>query len=388
MKKWIPFSHVEGGAPRQAHVKIPEGCYEREVSKEGFFGPATHMLHSHPPTAWEAFQGDMLPRAFDLTKIKDLHQPSHPYEASVILHNAFFECRFWNTNKSMDALVRNSDGDQILFIHNGQGDLFCDYGQMSFSEGDYIMIPRGTMWRLEFEGKLDCLMIEAKNTHYYLPDKGILGDHAIFDPAILAKPSLNEEFEKQKSEEPWRVLVKKSDKISQIRYPFNPLDAVHWQGTLCPVKVNWRDIRPVMSDRYHIPPSVHTTFLSDRFVVCTFCPRPLESDPEALSVPFFHNNDDYDEILFYHQGDFFSRDNIHAGMMTYHPSGFTHGPHPKALKASLSAKKREVQQDKIKRTNEVAVMIDTRDPVIVGQFAEKTEWKGYVDSWSGYLKEE
>ena len=97
------------------------------------------------------------------------------------------------------------------------------------------------------------------------------------------------------------------------------------------MRINVRDIRPVMSHRYHLPPSVHTTFLSDRFVVCTFMPRPFETDPGALKVPFFHNNDDYDEVIFYHAGDFFSRDNIHPGMMTFHPGGFTHGPHPKAL---------------------------------------------------------
>jgi homogentisate 1,2-dioxygenase len=128
-----------------------------------------------------------------------------------------------------------------------------------------------------------------------------------------------------------------------------------------------------MSHRYHLPPSAHTTFLSNRFVVCTFAPRPFESDPGALKVPFFHNNDDYDEVLFYHAGDFFSRDNIHPGMMTLHPGGFTHGPHPKALK-------RMFKQEK-PGTDEYAVMIDTRDPLEVTAAASGVEWAGYVDSW-------
>jgi homogentisate 1,2-dioxygenase len=128
-----------------------------------------------------------------------------------------------------------------------------------------------------------------------------------------------------------------------------------------------------MSHRYHLPPSVHTTFASNRFVVCTFTPRPFESDPGAIKVPFFHNNDDYDEVIFYHAGDFFSRDNIHPGMLTYHPAGFTHGPHPKALEHMLVQSK--------PATNEVAVMIDCRDPLEVGPAASGVEWGGYVDSW-------
>ena len=166
-----------------------------------------------------------------------------------------------------------------------------------------------------------------------------------------------------------RSRVKRRDQISTIRYPFNPLDAVGWKGNLAPVKLNWRDIRPVASHRYHLPPSVHSTFVADRFVVCTFVPRPLESDPGALKVPFFHSNDDFDEVIFYHAGDFFSRDNIRPGMVTFHPSGFTHGPHPKALPAA-GAKGTKTM------TDEVAVMIDTRDGLDMGAAAEAKEDQG------------
>jgi homogentisate 1,2-dioxygenase len=158
-----------------------------------------------------------------------------------------------------------------------------------------------------------------------------------------------------------------------VTYPFNPLDAVGWHGDLCVVRINLRDLRPLMSHRYHLPPSAHTTFVSDRFVVCSFVPRPFETDPGALKVPFFHNNDDYDEVLFYHAGNFFSRDNIHPGMITLHPSGFTHGPHPKAL--------RNVFQQSKPGTDEYAVMIDTRDALEIAPAAAGIEWAGYVDSW-------
>ena len=149
-------------------------------------------------------------------------------------------------------------------------------------------------------------------------------------------------------------------------YPFNPLDAVGWHGDLSVVRINLRDLRPLMSHRYHLPPSAHTTFLADRFVVCSFVPRPFESDPGAMKVPFFHNNDDYDEVIFYHAGNFFSRDNIHPGMITLHPGGFTHGPHPKALKNVFKQSK--------PATDEYAVMIDTRDALEVSPAAAQIEW--------------
>jgi homogentisate 1,2-dioxygenase len=217
------------------------------------------------------------------------------------------------------------------------------------------------------------LLIEASNSSYKLPEKGILGDHAVFDPAILDVPAMDQAFRDQQSEEEWRVSVKRRGELGTITYPFNPLDAVGWHGTLAPVRLNWRDIRPIMSHRYHIPPSVHTTFVAGRFVVCTFVPRPIETDPGALKVPFFHNNDDYDEVIFYHRGEFFSRDNIHPGMMTVHPAGITHGPHPKALATGEKAAREQ--------TDEVAVMIDTRDAVEVAAPLAFAEWKGYVDSW-------
>jgi homogentisate 1,2-dioxygenase len=254
----------------------------------------------------------------------------------------------------MHELARNSDGDELLFVHSGSGDLFCDFGHMTFSEGDYIVLPRGTMWRIERREDCTLLMIEAVDSAYQLPDRGMLGEHAQFDPAVLETPKINHRFLMQQGETEWKVALKRRNQVSTITYPFNPLDAQGWKGTVAPVKLNWRDIRPIVSHRYHLPPSVHTTFLADRFVVCTFVPRPIESDPGALKVPFFHNNDDYDEVIFYHAGNFFSRDNIKAGMITFHPAGFTHGPHPKAFAAGAKSERKE--------TDEVAVMIDTRDP--------------------------
>ncbi len=371
MKKWISLPRVEGHTSHQAHADFPQHTYEREMGKEGFFGPSVHLHHQHPPTAWNEIQGPLLPRAFDTTKITN--ESETPWGAKTLLSNSATQIRFWKSNKSMNHLVRNADGDDLLFLHSGSANLYCDFGHLPLLEGDYVVIPRGAMWRIEHDNPVQILMIEATHDAFQLPEKGLVGSHAIFDQAMLETPKINDKFKSQYSEEPWSVKVKKNNTVSVISYLFNPLDAVGWHGDLFLVKINWRDIRPLMSHRYHLPPSAHTTFVANRFVVCTFVPRPFESDPGALKVPFFHNNDDYDEVLFYHQGEFFSRDNIHPGMITLHPSGITHGPHPKALNNAFD--------QPIPATNEVAIMIDTRDPLNVDDAAVEVEWSDYVNSW-------
>jgi homogentisate 1,2-dioxygenase len=368
-KNWIEFPRVEGETSKQAHADLPAGTYEREIGRDGFFGPATHIYHKHPPTGWTSFDGPLRPRAFDAVKATEKGDPNR---IIPLMSNANCKIDIWRCQASMPTLARNADGDLLFFIHAGEGDLFCDFGHLPYREGDYILLPRGTMWRLETMQPTTVLRIEATNGSYKLPERGILGPHAIFDPAALETPKLDDDFKSQRDGE-WTVSVKRRGELTRITYPFNPLDAVGWKGNLTALKLNWRDIRPVMSHRYHIPPSVHSTFVADRFVVCTFVPRPIESDPGALKVPFYHSNDDYDEVIFYHQGEFFSRDNIHPGMMTWHPNGFTHGPHPKAFAAGQKAAKT--------MTDEVAVMIDSRDPLDMLEAAEGTEDRGYADSW-------
>jgi homogentisate 1,2-dioxygenase len=369
--RWIPWPKSEGTISQQAHADLPAGTCERELGREGFYGPSTQMYHRHAPTGWTAIEGDLRPRAFDTAAVAE--PADSPWAATTLLTNAALRLRLWQSDRSMDQLVRNADGDDLLFIHEGAGSLYCDYGHLRFSEGDYLLLPRGTLWRIEHDARVTALLIEATNDSYRLPERGIVGQHAIFDPAVLGTPAIDDVFLAQQTESPWRVVVKRHERLTTLTYPFNPLDAVGWHGTLVPVRLNWRQIRPLMSHRYHVPPSAHTTFLASRFVVCTFCPRPLESDPGVLRVPFFHNNDDYDEVLFYHRGEFFSRDNIRPGMMTLHPGGVTHGPHPKALEDARQRQRTE--------TNEVAVMIDARDGLVVADALRKAEWTGYADSW-------
>jgi homogentisate 1,2-dioxygenase len=169
----------------------------------------------------------------------------------------------------------------------------------------------------------------------------------------------------------WEIRIKRAGVYTSVVYPFYPMDVVGWKGDVWVAKLNVRDFRPVMSARYHLPPSVHATFQAGGCLVSTFAPRPLESDPQSLRVPFYHRNMDYDEALFYHQGSFFSRAGIQPGMITLHPQGIHHGPQPQAVDSS---------RDKTS-TDEVAIMIESRSPFTVLPELEPVEVKDYADSW-------
>ncbi|RYF52732.1 MAG: homogentisate 1,2-dioxygenase, partial [Comamonadaceae bacterium] len=313
MNKPITIPIRAGIVSRQAHADIPEGTYEREIGREGFGGPATHMYHRHAPTAWTRWEGPLRPRAYDLNRLPTVPEEGTPgncpLDAPLLAGNAHMRLRCWKPKEPMHHLVRNADGDDLLFIHEGGGHLYCDYGHLLLRDGDYLLLPRGTAWRYEPTEPSFVLLLEATGDSFQLPDRGMLGEHALFDPAVLDVPQLDEAFAAQQhglaADREWSVRIQARHQVSTLTYPHNPLDAVGWKGTLTPVRLNWRDIRPVLSARYHLPPSAHTTFLTQRIAVCTFCPRPAETDPGALKVPFFHSNDDYDELLFLHAGQFF-----------------------------------------------------------------------------------
>src|SRR5262245_60522705 len=228
MKHYVHFPKVEGQASRQAHADLPEGTYEREISKEGFFGPAAHLYHRHPPTGWVNFEGPLRPHAFDCTRLQG--GQASPWAATELLFNAAVRVRFWRCESDMPALARNADGDELLFVHAGHGELFCDYGHLAVEAGDYVLIPRGTMWRLACSEPLLVLLIEATNSSYRLPDKGLVGPHAIFDAAMLDTPRIDDAFRDQQDGNEWRVAGKRRHQVSTVTHPSNPLDAVVWHG--------------------------------------------------------------------------------------------------------------------------------------------------------------
>jgi homogentisate 1,2-dioxygenase len=365
--------HGEGIFARQAHVDLPNGSFERELGREGFFGAASHMYHRNPPTAFESISGSIKPQAFDVTKLNE--RTNCPLAAIEVLSNACVRMRFWRADGPMQHLVRNADGDDLLFVHRGGGEFFCDYGHLSVTEGDYVVVPRGTMWRLQPLEGTDVLMIESTGAPYSLPDRGGVGQHAPFDPGMFDKPVLDDTFKMQSRQPEWEVRVKRGNKLGRIVYRYNPLDAIGWKGDLYPVRLNVKDIRPLMSHRVHLPPSAYTTFLGNRFVVCTFVPRPLESDPKAMKLPFFHNNDDFDEVMFCHRGRIGSRGPlIGESSITLHPAGFTHGPHPEVMPFMFDAPQGRSAEG-------YNVMLDTLDALEVGRLPAGCEIAQYSESW-------
>ncbi len=376
--KWnFAVPHFEGTASRQAHADIPAGSFEREIGRDGFYGAASHMYHRNPPTAWEEIDGPVRPRAFN--PVASAQVSASPWAACELLYNAHVRIRMWRSEAAMDHLVRNADGDELLFVHSGGGDIFCDYGHIAIEAGDYLLLPRGSMWRLEPSGPTDILMIESTRAPYRLPERGLIGRHAPFDPGVFDRPVIDADFRAQQGSRPWKIKVKRGGRIGTIGYPYNPLDAIGWKGDLYPVRLNMRDIRAIVSDRMHLPPSIRTTFASDRFVVCSLIPRPMETDPRAIKLPFFHNNDDYDEFIFYHSGRLSSRGSaFQPGMATFHPCGFTHGPNPETLPHMFKYPKPVTENQ--------SVMVDTLDPLEVAELPPGCELKDYAESWKASIK--
>ncbi|MEK6577960.1 MAG: homogentisate 1,2-dioxygenase [Bdellovibrionota bacterium] len=275
-------------------------------------------------------------------------------------------------SKDLEAFVRNADSDEVRFIHEGKGLIETDYGDMTYNKGDYLVIPRGTTYRFVTGAPNTHLVIEAAS-EISLPDRGMLGRHAQFDPMVMRTPELPEAEKKTGSSAKgeFELRIKREGEWTKVFYPFNPINTVGWKGDLSPWAINVSEIRPIISPRYHLPPSVHTTFMARNFVICSFLPRPLESEKGAMKVPFYHRNIDYDEVLFYHAGNFFSREGISEGSVTWHPQGIHHGPHPNAMKNS---------EDK-EYTEEIAVMVDTLYPLQATVAAETVEYKDYAMSW-------
>ncbi|MFN8614785.1 MAG: homogentisate 1,2-dioxygenase [Vampirovibrionales bacterium] len=366
----------KGRTTRQSHLQLPEGCVEEEHGRDGFFGPVSQLYRTQAPTGWTRIEGPLKPRAFDCNRLGVSDFDAVTGRTSILFNNDVTVFVSQPNTPTMDYFFRNADGDEVIFVHRGEGCIETDYGPLTFRQGDYLVIPRGTLYRVVAEHP-PFLMIFETAGRIQQPDRGMLGIHALYDQTALdtpePEPSSFQGITGPNGITEWEVRIKRQGQITSVWYPFNPLNVVGWKGDLTPFQLNIMDICPVISHKAHLPPSVHTTFLAQNLVICSFVPRPLESEPGALKVPFYHSNIDFDEVLFYHDGDFFSRDGIDAGMITFHPQGIHHGPHPEAYKASWDPKK--------DWTNEVAVMLDTRYPLTMTQAAHSTEWPEYYMSW-------
>lgn len=360
-----------GKVPNQAHVGIPEEVYEEEHGRNGFSGSASHLYRKHPPTAWIGIEGKLKPRAFACAKISETAL-SNRAQSVLLMKSSDVGLYMSHQHETMPYFVRNGDGDEVHFVHQGRGRFETDYGVLFYEPGDYVVVPKGTTYRTHVDEGPSLVLIIETPVPMAVPERGALGQHALFDKGVLLAPELETLEPAETDGQTWAIHIKRESDWTRVVYPFYPMDVVGWKGDLWVAKLNVRDFRPVVSPRYHLPPSVHQTFQAGGCLISTFAPRPLESDPEALRVPFYHRNTDYDEVLFYHDGEFFSRAGIQPGMLTLHPQGIHHGPQPQAIQASKSKT----------HTTEVAVMVESKTPFTVQPEMEAVEIKDYELSWS------
>lgn len=393
--------YCQGKVHSQAHKGIQEGCYEEEQGRDGFYGPVSHLVRKAPSARWKDIKGSLKPRMYNLNHLlnqiglKEEHKPQNPSspENSInnpeqstspkkgwqsLVYNSYLQIFYLIREKSQNLNkikgFRNADGDLIYFCHKGEGEIFTEYGLLPFHKGHYIVIPKCLTHSFIFKNDSEFFVIESRTGYFREPERGMLGKHAVYDLQNLQKPDLKLQQERQQELKLniREIEVRKSGNLTSFSYDSDIYDIVGWKGNLFPFILDIKKIMPVMSHRAHLPPSVHTTFLAPDFIVCSFTPRPLEMDIDSLKVPFYHQNIDYDEVLFYHAGGFFSRDNLESGMMSLHPSGFPHGPHPGAFRAVKEKTK----------TDEYAVMVDSLHPLKVSENLSRVELKDYWRSWN------
>jgi homogentisate 1,2-dioxygenase len=372
---------IRGKVARQAHVGLPPGTVEEEYGRSGFFGGYAHAYRLHAPVGWVEIDGPLKPRAYDLrrTLAPGQDDTQRAMGRTLFAENDDVRIHHVRVEETPSFWLRNGDADELIFIHKGRGILSTELGPLSYEPGVYLVVPRAMLTRLEPSEPTEAILVESAGAVTF-PDRGMLGLHALFDPAVIDVPTPDldavcaaADVAQDQPEKRYEVRHLRGGEVTRVVYPFHPIDVVGWKGTTAPMRLHTKDIRPVLSERYHLPPSAHTTFLLRDAVVCSFLPRGLETgDPEALRVPFFHSNADYDELIFYHEGTFFSRGGIEPGMITMHPAGIHHGPHPKA------AERAKAQG----RTDEVAIMIDTKKPLRMVHAAESAEIADYWKSWA------
>ena len=272
----------------------------------------------------------------------------------------------------MDYFYKNAEWDEVLFVHDGSGKLETMFGTVDFTPGDYLVIPRGTIWKITFDQlPVRLLVIESHGPveipKRYRNEYGQLLEHAPYQERDIRPPG---ELVTKDEKGTFEVLIKARNRYTKYTYNYHPFDIVGWDGYVFPFAFNINDFAPI-TGRLHMPPPIHQTFQAPGFVICSFCPRMLDWDPEAVPIPYNHSNVDSDEILYYCNDKFGSRKGIEEGSITIHPLGIPHGPQPGAVEASLGAKE----------TKELAVMLDTFHPLNLTKNAATIEDEDYWRSW-------
>jgi homogentisate 1,2-dioxygenase len=311
-------------------------------------------------------------RSFDGFRIlphEDYLQSRHP----VLVNNDCHIVLAAPQQSMQGYFFKNADADELIFIHHGSGVLETMYGELSFNYGDYLVVPRGTIYRIRFDNADNRLFIvesfsPIRYPKKYLSPYGQLLEHSPYCERDIRGPQL---LTTRDEKGDFLILTKKRGRIYGIHYGHHPFDVIGWDGCCYPFAFSIHDFEPI-TGRVHQPPPVHQTFEGHNFVVCSFCPRLFDYHPQAIPAPYNHSNIDSDELLYYVDGDFMSRKNVTRGMITLHPGGIPHGPHPGAVQRSLGARE----------TKELAVMVDTFHPLMLTVAALEIENPGYTMSWA------
>lgn len=378
-----------GKTPPKRHTQFrqPDGSLYKEevVSSEGFSGIYSILYHIHAPTRIKQLK-DPVPygaKRIEDYALRQTHLNTSKVETTgddylgarkVLLTNA--DCSISicaPKQRKMNYFYKNAEGDEVLFVHDGRGVLLSQFGRLEIGKGDYVVIPRTVIYKLEFyDGPLRLLIVESaspvETVKRYRNQLGQLLEHAPYCERDIRPPR---ELITDNSEGEFTVKIKKQGFLHHYIYDHSPLDLVGWDGFLWPYAFSINDFEPI-TGRIHQPPPVHQTFQGRNFVICSFVPRLFDYHPLAIPAPYNHSNIDSDEVLYYAEGNFMSRRGIERGSFTLHPGGLPHGPHPGTVEKSIGAKE----------THELAVMIDTFRPLHLTKDALAFLDKNYPMSWT------
>ncbi len=379
----MPFYQQRGRIPEKRHIQFRDKkgqlYWEELISREGFGYVYSNVYHLHPPTAVDGI-GDFIPQSLD--PIKNTHTPRHIRTRSLEARGNIISSRiplFYNDDviiskgiagQSSDLLYRNGHYDECLFIHSGKGTFKSNFGVLDVKPGDYLVIPRGVIWSMEILDAIEFLVTETpgaiETPTRYRNRLGQLMEHSPFSERDIRTPHFVEPVSKGSSE----VMVRLTKGYQFYNYQHHPFDIIGWDGYFYPWIFNIHDFMPI-TGKVHQPPPVHQTFQARGVVICSFVSRLYDYHPDAIPAPYAHSNVDSDEILYYVQGNFMSRRGIEAGSITFHPMGLPHGPQPGKIEESLGAEK----------TNELAVMIDTFNPLSMTHHCQDIDEADYPISW-------
>lgn len=383
----MPLYHQLGKIPPKRHTQFrkPDGSLypEQLFGTIGFDGMYSNLYHEHRPTQVKAInrQYSVKPKVAKPNNMQSYRlkgfqvAPADDYLESrkVVLTNSDCNIILAAPKQSLrDYFYKNTDADELIFVHKGTGTLRTMLGNLEFSYGDYLLVPRGVIYQIDFDTEDNRLFIVESYRPIYTPKRyrnwfGQLLEHSPFCERDIRRPDKLETFDEKGD---FLIKVKKQDEIIEMVYATHPLDVVGYDGYLFPYAFSIHDFEPI-TGRIHQPPPVHQTFETDAFVVCSFVPRLYDYHPDSIPAPYNHSNIDSDEVLYYVDGDFMSRNDIAAGHISLHPAGIPHGPHPGATERSIG---------KVK-TDELAVMVDTFKPLQVTEAALEIADETYYQSW-------